>query len=320
MAAITIGLHVVVARATDSYPNRPVEVIVPFPPGGIVDLVARTLAAKLSSTLGQNFFVENHGGASGAVGAVMTARAQPDGYTLLITTSAITLAALLNKTDYDPANSFAPIGVVSVSPVALLVSPGSKAKTVSELIVQIKKDGNAQYASAGLGTIDNLAAQMFRLSTGVEMTHIPFTGAGPALVALAGGQVPIAFQALPGVVPLMRANAVRVLAVTSRTRSSAAPDIPTFAELGVHDVVVETATFVLAPRNTRQNVVDKLNRAITEILQTPDVREHFINMGLKPVSSSPAEAAARLNDELEKWDAVVKRAGLKEGTGRRLPQ
>jgi tripartite-type tricarboxylate transporter receptor subunit TctC len=300
------------AQNADTYPSRAVKVIVPFPPGGITDLMARILAQKLSVKLAQSFYIENHGGGGGNIGTLMAAQAAPDGYTLLITSSALVLNPVLHKVAYDPVESFEAVSVPSTSPTSLLVHSRLKAHSVGDLIELIKKEKEATYASAGIGTVNHLAGELFRLSTGLEITHIPFPGAGPALSSVVGGHTPIAFLALPSVTPFMREKSVRVLAVTSATRWSATPEIPTLSELGFSDVVAETFIFVMAPRGTPQSVVDKINRAIADIVQAPEVHERFEVLGFSPVGSSPSETAGRVRQELEKWSGVVTKANLKQ--------
>ena len=300
------------AQNADTYPSRAVKVIVPFPPGGITDLMARILAQKLSVKLAQSFYIENHGGGGGNIGTLMAAQAAPDGYTLLITSSALVLNPVLQKVAYDPVESFEAISVPSTSPTSLFVHPRLKAHSVGDLIELIKEEKGATYASAGIGTVNHLAGELFRLSTGLEITHIPFPGAGPALSSVVGGHTPIAFLALPSVTPFMREKSIRVLAVTSATRWSATPEIPTLSELGFSDVVAETFIFVMAPKGTPQSVVDKINRAIADIVQAPEVHERFEVLGFSPVGSSPSETAGRVRQELEKWSGVVTKANLKQ--------
>lgn len=304
-AAAAVPARPVAAQSPSAYPARAVKVVVPFPPGGIDDLVARNLSLRLSQRLGQNFYVENRAGASGAVGAAMVAHAAPDGYTLLVTTSALALATLLNKPAYDPVKSFAFVAIPCSFPVALLVNADTKADTVGELVNRVRKAGTATYASAGIDTIDHFAAEMFLRSSGLTMAHVPFTGAGPALAAVLGGQVPIAFQSLPSVIPVLKEKSARVLAVTSPERSRAAPAVPTFVELGFTDVVAESLVFILAPMNTPRPVVDKINRNVEEILRGPDIGGQFSGLGLTVMRSSATEAADRFKSEVEKWKAMA---------------
>jgi tripartite-type tricarboxylate transporter receptor subunit TctC len=287
-------------------------VIVPFPPGGVVDLMARILAQKLSDKFAQSFYIENHGGGGGNIGAVMAAQAPPDGHTLLVTSSAIVLNPVLHKVAYDPVGSFEVISIASTSPAALVVYPGLQAQTVGELIELIRKEGGAPYASAGIGTVNHLAGELFRLSTGLEMTHVPFPGAGPALSSVVGGHTKIAFLAVPSVIPFMKEGSVRVLAVTSRNRWIATPEIPTLSELGLSDVVAETFIFVMAPKKTPGSVVGEINRALVEIVHAPEVQERFAALGFNPVGSLPSGAADQLRQELEKWTGVVTKANLKQ--------
>jgi tripartite-type tricarboxylate transporter receptor subunit TctC len=300
------------AQSADGYPERAVKVIVPFPPGGVVDLMARILAQQLTARLGQSFYIENHGGGGGNIGAVMAAQAPPDGYTLLITSSAFLLNPLLHKVAYDPVGSFDVISIASASPVALVVHPDVQAHRVDDLIALIRKEGGATYASAGIGTVNHLAGELFRLSTGLEMSHVPFPGAGPALSSVVGGHTPIAFLALPSVMPFMKDKSIRVLAVTSSSRWKATPVVPTLSELGLPEVVAETFVFVLAPKKTSQSIVGGINRAVVEIVQTPEVQERFEALGFSPVGSSSPDAAVRLRQEIEKWNSMVTKANLKQ--------
>lgn len=308
---LAIGLHA--AQASD-YPTRPVKVVIPFAPGGVVDIMGRLLAQKLSEILGRNFYIDNLGGAGGNIGTANAASAKPDGYTLLITSSSFVVNPSLHaKVPYDPYKNFAPVTIAAASPNILVVNPGEPAKTVKELVDLIKKKpGTYSFASPGTGTTPHLSGELFRLSFNLDMVHVPFTGAGPALESTVAGHTRIAFSSLPAAVPLITGGSLRALATTSAKRVSALPDVPTMAEAGLEGQEAETLIFVLFPAGTPKDIVDLVYRTIGKIVLMPDVRERFDGFGFRPVASTPEESSVRIKNEVARWAKVIHDANIKQ--------
>jgi tripartite-type tricarboxylate transporter receptor subunit TctC len=314
--ALMLAILLVSAATADAetYPVRPVRVIVPFPPGGVVDVMARLLAQKLSEGLGQNFYIDNIGGAGGNIGTRTAALAEKDGYTLLITSSSFVVNPSLHaKVPYDPVKDFTPITVAAASPNVLVVNPTEPATNVGELVEDIRKSpGKYSFASAGVGTTPHLSGELFRLSAGLDLVHVPFQGAGPALESTAGGHTLIAFSSLPAAVPLVKSGALRALATTSAKRLDALPDVPTMAEQGLSGQEAETLIFVLAPAGTPQEIVSELDRELRQILVAPEIESRFDTFGFRALAMSSNDAAARLCDEIAKWSEVITRAHLRQ--------
>lgn len=295
------------AQGVGTYPDKPVRVVVPFAPAGPTDVVARLIATKLSERLGKQFYIENVAGAGGNTGMGQAARAAPDGYTVLfVSSSYVVNPSLYPKLPYDPFRDFAPVTVAGDAPNVLAVNPSVPAKTVKELIDYIKANpGKLSYGSAGTGTTPHLSGELFRLTLGLDIVHVPFSGAGPALQALAGGHTPIAFTSLPPAVPLVQQGNIRALAVTAAKRVAALPDVPTLAEAGVPDQEADTLQGVMVPAATPRPIVDMLYREIKAIVELPDMKERFETLGLEPVGNTPEEFAAQIKREVEKWSKVI---------------
>jgi tripartite-type tricarboxylate transporter receptor subunit TctC len=295
-----------------AYPTRPVTLLVPFPAGGSTDVVARVVAAKLGEILGQQVVVENRGGAGGNIGAAAVARAEPDGYTLLmgtISTHAIN-PALYPRMPYDPVESFAPVSLLVVVPNVLVVHPSLEAETVQELVALLKAEpGQHNYASSGNGTPLHLSGELFKTMAGVEMTHVPYRGSGPALNDLLGGQVRIMFDNLPSSIGHIRQGALRALAVTTAQRSPAAPDLPTMAEAGLPGYETYTWNALFAPAGTPQPVVDRLAQAAAQAVADPAVKERLADLSAVAVGAGPAELREHVKAELAKWGPIVKASG-----------
>jgi tripartite-type tricarboxylate transporter receptor subunit TctC len=299
-------------RPAVGYPNRPVRIIVPFAPGGVTDVMGRLLAQKLAENFGQQFYVENIGGAGGNIGTAAAAAARPDGYTLVVTSSSYVVNPSLHaKVAYDPNKDFVPVTISAASPNLLVVHPGQPANTVGELIDTIKKTpGKHSFASAGVGTTPHLSGELFRLSLGLDMVHVPFTGAGPALQSVVAGHTPIAFTSLPAAVPLVKAGSLRALVATSAKRSTALPDVPTVSEAGLSGQEAETLLFILAPAGTPREIVGLLHREIVKIVAAPDVRQKFDTLGFAAMSPTPEESFARVREEIAKWAKVIREANI----------
>jgi tripartite-type tricarboxylate transporter receptor subunit TctC len=315
LAALAPDLLAPVARAegAGSYPERPVRVIVPFAPAGPTDIVARLIATKLTERLGKQFYVENITGAGGNTGMGQAARAAADGYTVLfVSSSYVVNPSLYPKIPYDPYKDFAPVTEVGASPNVLLVNPSVPAKTVPELIAYIRANpGKFSYASPSTGTTPHLSGELFRLTARLDIVHVPFSGAGPALQALAGGHTPVAFVALPPAVPMIQQGQLRALAVTSAARVAAVPDVPTLGEAGLPDQEADTLQAVLVPAATPRPIVDVLYREIKAIVAQPDIRDRFAALGLDPVASAPDEFAAQIPREIAKWGKVIRDANIR---------
>jgi tripartite-type tricarboxylate transporter receptor subunit TctC len=299
------------AQGGDAYPTRQVKVLLPFPPGGLVDVMGRLLAQKLSDAFGQTFYVENHGGGGGNIGAAMAQAAAPDGHTIMITSSSFLINPGLQKVPYDPVGGFTAITIPSASPSILVVNPAEGAKSVKELIETIKRaPGKYSYASAGVGSTPHLQGEMFRLAEKLDMVHVPFGGGGPALQSAVAGHTPIAFTALPPAIPLVKAGQLRALAVIGPKRISALPDIPTMAEAGSSGQDTETVLLALAPAGTRKEIVDRLHREIAKIIAMPEVQQKFETLGFTPVGTTPEQSSARIKGELDLWAKVIRDANI----------
>jgi tripartite-type tricarboxylate transporter receptor subunit TctC len=301
------------AEGAGGYPDRPVRVIVPFAPAGPTDIVARLIAARLTERLGRQFYVENVPGAGGNTGMGQAARAAADGYTVLfVSSSYVVNPSLYPKIPYDPYKDFAPVTEVGASPNVLLVNASVPAKTVADLISYIRANpGRLSYASSGTGTTPHLSGELLRLTAKLDIVHVPFGGAGPAVQALAGGHTPVAFVALPPAIPMIGEGQIRALAVTSAARVAAIPDVPTLGEAGLPDQEADTMQAVLVPAGTPRPVVDLLHDEIKAIVAEPDIRDRFAALGLDPVASAPDEFAAQIRREIAKWGKVIRDANIR---------
>jgi tripartite-type tricarboxylate transporter receptor subunit TctC len=299
--------------AAGGYPNRPVKVIVPFAPSGPTDVTARIVAQKLSELLGQQFYIENQAGAGGNIGMGNAARATPDGYTILFVSSSFVVnPSLYPKIPYDPYKDFIPITNVADAPNLLVVNPSVAANSVKELIALIKSHpGTYSFASAGTGTTPHLSGELFKLASNLDIVHVPFGGAGPAVQSTVGGHTPIAFTSLPPSVPMVRAGKLRALAVSSTTRSAALPDVPTMEESGLTGQEADTFQAMLVPAGTPKAVTDLLYQQVVKIVGMPDVKQRFAELGFDAVANTPEEFAAQIKVEIAKWGKVIKEANIK---------
>lgn len=313
LVAAAIGAGPVCAQSTEGYPDRSVKVIVPFAAAGPTDVMARLIAQKLSEHLGQQFYVDNEPGAGGNIGMANVAKATPDGYTILfVSSSYVVNPSLYAKIPYDPYTDFIPITVVGNSPNVLVVNPSLPAKSVKELVDLIKASpGKYSFASAGTGTTPHLSGELFKLSFGLDLVHVPFNGAGPAIQSTVAGHTPMAFTALPPAAPLVRGGQLRALAVTSKSRSEALPDVPTMDEAGIKGQEADTLQGVLVPAHTPKAITDLLYHEIVKIVHEPDVKEKFAALGFDPVANTPEEFANQIKVEIAKWGKVIKDANIK---------
>jgi tripartite-type tricarboxylate transporter receptor subunit TctC len=313
MLAAAWLLSGVVAASAENYPTRPVRVVVGFPAGGPTDAIARIVAQKLTDNLGQQFFVENIGGAGGNTAAGQVARVTPDGYTIMaISTGFVVNPSLYAKVPYDPIKDFAPVTLVAASPNIVVVNPQVPAKTLPELVQLIRDNpGKYSFAGPGVGSTPHLGGELFRLAFKLDLVHVPFTGAGPAVQATVGGHTPIAFTALPSSLSAVQAGQLRALGVASAERAAGLPDVPTYAEQGVKDQDADTLTGIVAPAGTPKEIVDLLYREIAKIVAQPDVKERLTVLGFKPVANTPDQFGARIRLEMDKWGKVVRDAKLR---------
>jgi tripartite-type tricarboxylate transporter receptor subunit TctC len=296
-----------------AYPNKPVRVVVGFAPGGPTDVIARIVSQKLSENLGQQFYIENVGGAGSNTASGQVARATPDGYTILfISTGFMVNASLYARIPYDPIKDFAAVTLVASSPNVVSVNPSVPAKSMQELIALIKASpGKFSYAGPGVGSTPHLAGEQFRLTFNLDLQHVPFTGAGPAIQATIGGHTPIAFTALPAALAAAKDGKLRVLGVATDQRAEALPDVPTFAEQGVKDQDSDTLTGLVVPAATPKEIVDLLQNEIAKIAAQQDVKEKLATLGFVPVANTPAQFAERIKQEIDKWGKIVRDAKLR---------
>lgn len=299
------------AQAQD-YPRHGLRLIVPFPPGGVTDLVGRALASRLVVELGQPVTVENRAGASGSLGADAVARAAPDGYTIMIgniSTLAIN-AATFAKLPYDPLKSFAPISMLAVQPLLIAVNPAVPARTLAELVSLAKsRPGQLNYGTAGSSIY--LAVEQFSSLAGVRMNHVPYKGSAPAIADLLGGQIDVLFDPFSTLYPQARAGKVRALAVTTERRSSVAPDLPTVAESGIARFDVSSWQGLSAPAGTPKEVIDRLHAAVVKSLAATELRQQFAAQGAEPTASTPQEFEDYIRAEIARWQKVARDAGVK---------
>ena len=311
-AAVVSGLATV--ATAQNYPTRPITLIVPFPPGGSTTIVARIVTDRMADVIGQQFVVDNRGGAGGTLGTRQVAKSAPDGYTIALGYTG-TLAigpSLFRNVGYDVRADFAPIGRIGVAPSALVVHPSFPVHSVAELIAYAKANpGKVNYGSAGIGTVGHVAGEYFAIATGIKLTHIPYKGSSPALTDLIGGHVAIYFSSLPPAIALIKEGKVRALAVTGPQRSPLLPELPTVAEAALPGYEAVLHYGIVAPAGTPRPIIDKLNAALTAALAQADVRERIVADGAELLSTTPEEYAADIDREETKWSKVVKVSGAK---------
>lgn len=301
------------AGIAQGWPTHPVRMIIPFPPGGPTDVMGRILAVKLSESLGHQVVVENRSGAGGNIGMGVAAKAPADGYTILMVSSSYVVnPSLYAKIPYDPNRDFAPVTLAAASPNVLVVHPSMPAKSVQELVAMVRSNpGKYNFASAGTGTTPHLSGELFKLTFKLDMVHVPFSGAAPAITSTVGGQTPIGFTALPPATPHVKNGALRALAVTAAKRSPALPDVPIMAEVGAPGQEAETMQGVLVPAGTPREIIDRLHREIARIVSLPEVKERLAALGFDPIANTPGEFSAYIKAEIAKWGRVVKQANIK---------
>jgi tripartite-type tricarboxylate transporter receptor subunit TctC len=304
--AAAFGVH------AQSYPNRPIRLVVPYPPGGTADLLARVLGQRLGETLGQPIIIEDRGGAGGNIATDLVAKSAPDGYTLLMANASVLAInpTLFGSLPFDPVRDFAPISLVADVPLILVVHPSLPVKSVKELVALAKaRPGEINYAAAGLGSTTHLSMELFKTMAGVKIVTIPFKGSGPALAALIAGQVPVMFELFPTALGFVKSGKLRPLAVTSSVRSPLMPELPTVAETGLPGFEVASWFGVVAPADTPKEIVARLNADIVRIVSSADMRERLAGLGAEPHANSPEQFSQFILTEFKKWAQVIKDSG-----------
>jgi tripartite-type tricarboxylate transporter receptor subunit TctC len=302
------------AASAQPYPSKPIRIIVPFVPGGNVDITARTVAPALGDALGQPVVVENRPGAAGMVGAQAMMGSPADGYTLMMgSNSSLAVAPnLYPNWPYDPLKGIAPISNLAITPFVLVVKLGLPAQSLADFVKLAKeKPGQLSMASGGNGSSNHLVGELFQMMTGLKLSHVPYKGTGAALVDLAGGQVDLLFDQASSTVPNVRGGKIRALAVASSSRQSALPDTPTFAEAGLRDFEIDNFTGLVGPAGMPADAVAKVHAAAVKALATPQVRERFASLGVQPVGNTPEQFGAVIREDLARWSKVIKSAGIK---------
>jgi tripartite-type tricarboxylate transporter receptor subunit TctC len=313
-AVVLIAALGAAAASAQDYPNRPITLVVPFPPGGSTTIVARIVADKMSEALGQSIVIDNRGGAGGTVGSRAVAKSPADGYTILLGYTG-TLAigpTLYGNAGYDPRTDFAPIGRIGTAPNTLVVHPSLPVHSVAELIAYAKANpGKLNYGSAGIGTVSHVCGEYFATAAGVKITHIPYKGTGPAIIDLLGGHIPMAFAPVPATHENARTGKLRMLAVTSAVRSTLLPDVPTIAEAALPGFEAVLRYGLVAPPGTPRTIIEKLNAALNSALASEEVRARLAIDGAEPLPSTPAQYADDIDREETQWSKVVKASGAK---------
>ena len=312
IAAITAALAAVPAVAADNFPSRPIRLIVPFAPGGSVDIAGRLITDAWGRQLGQPVVADNRAGASGNIGMDQLAKARPDGYTLAINNVALAVnPSLFAKLPFDTAKDFASVGTMGTSQHVLVVNNALPAKNVKELVALAKaQPGKLSFGSAGSGSTFHMAAELFKSESGADILHVPYKGGGPAMVDTIAGQVQMSFPVLSAALPQVQAGKLRALAVTGPKRSPLMPDVPTMAEAGLPNYAFETWFIVSAPAGTPPAVLEKLNQTLNAALAQPELKARLLKEGFEPLTMSPAQADAMLRKEMVRWAAQVKQAGI----------
>jgi tripartite-type tricarboxylate transporter receptor subunit TctC len=312
LVASALLLVALAAPAAAEYPDHPVRLIIPFPPGGSNDVVGRLVANQLSRELGQKVYVDNRGGAGGVIGTEAAAQAAPDGYTLLVVSLAHAVNPSLYKLSYDPIKSFAPISIMATGPNVLVVNPSLPAKSVKELLALVKeKEGEIDYASAGVGSFQHLGGELFKLTAGVNLQHVPYKGGGPAMQDVIAGHVKVMFSSLVQTTPFIQSGQLRALGVGGKSRNPILPDVPTIAEAGVPGYQADNWWGIVAPAGTPKEIVDKLHADIQKAVKSKELTEAFAREGAAAVTMTTAEFGAYIESEMAKWARVVKDGNIK---------
>jgi len=312
---LLLALCLVVASSAwaEDYPSKPIRLIVPFPPGGPNDIIARVIGQRMSEIAKQPVVIDNRSGSAGALGTDAVAKAEPDGYTIAITSaSSLAILPTMEKINYDPQKDLVPITLVATVPEMLVVAGNVPARNMAELVALAKaQPGKLNFASAGVGGLPHLAGELFKLTAKVDIVHVPYRGAAPAINDLLGQQVQMTFLDLPMILPQIKSGNLYPIALGAKTRSPLAPDVPTTAEVGMPDVLAENWYGMVAPAATPKDVIAKLSKITTEAVSDPNVKDKLADQGLNLVPDSPEEFRSYIASESEKWAKVIKDAGVK---------
>jgi len=312
LAAVAAATLLFGVAAAQPYPSRPVRIVVGFQAGGGTDIAARVIAQKLADALGVTFIVDNRPGAAGNIGADIVAKANADGYTILMANSTIAIPSLSVKLPFNVKNDFAPVSNIALGPSVLLVNPSLPVTDVKGLVALAKaKPRTLIYGSGGVGNVTHLAMELLVSMTGIEMTHIPYKGAAPSVVGLLSGEVQLLFAGIPGVLAQISAGKVRALGVSISQRSPALPNVPTIAEAGLPGYYAASWYGLMVPAGTPDSTIDILAKQIGTIMRVPEVKEKMLAQGFEPVGDTPAQFGKFISEEILRWEQVVKRAGIK---------
>lgn len=296
------------------YPEKPIRMVVPWAPGGGSDVTGRIIGAKMAELMGQQVLIDNRAGAAGNIGTASTARTEPDGYTLLLAdTGFSTGISLYNNVGYHPVKDFAPISLVALTPIVCVVHPSVPSTTMKDLITLVKsRPGKMTGGSGGTGGSVHLALELFQLQTGTKITHVPYKGSGPAAIDLASGQIDLMFSTAPAIIPLLKANRIRALAVATPERFSLLSDLPTMKEAGVDNFIAANWYGILAPTGTPRAVIDRLHADLVKVTTMPDVKQRLSGAGLEPKSSpTPQAFGTFVSDDVSRWERVIRQANIK---------
>ncbi|MEJ7688741.1 MAG: tripartite tricarboxylate transporter substrate binding protein [Variovorax sp.] len=313
VAAACAAPFAVQAQGGGDYPTKPIKMIVPYPPGGGTDVIARIVQERFQSLLGQPMVIDNRGGAAGSIGTEIAAKSAPDGYTVLFTLSSHTInPAIYPKLPFDTAKDFEPVATVASLPQILVANPQFAPSTVAELVALAKaKPNTVSFATVGNGSPGHLAGELLKLRTGTQMTHVPYRGGGPAVSDVLGGQVPLLWVSIPAAAQYVKAGKLKALAVSTLKRSAAFPDVPTMQEAGVPDFEVDSWYAMFVPAKTPRAAIDKLNRVINTVVREPEIRDKLLAQGSEGVGGTPDQLGAVVAAELVKWNKLAKEAGIK---------
>jgi tripartite-type tricarboxylate transporter receptor subunit TctC len=308
----SLALCAVAGALAQTYPVRPVRLVVPFPPGGSNDIVGRVIATGLGERLGKQVIVDNRAGGNSIIGTEIAANAQPDGYTLLVISTSFTTNPIIHKLPYDPLKSFAWVAMLGIGPNVLVVNPGLPVNTVQELIALAKaKPGQLIYASTGVGSNGHFATELFKHMTGTDLLHVPYKGGAPALIETVAGQAQLTMGSLIQTISFIRSGKLRALATSGAARSPILPNVPTISEAGVPGYQTANWWGVAAPRGTPVTIVNRLNQEINAVLLAPDTGKRFVNEGAEPAIKTPAELGRHVADEMAKWVELARIAGIR---------
>ena len=307
------GVSIAGLAQAQSWPTKPIKLIVPYPPGGGTDVIARIVQEPLAKELGQQVIIDNRGGAGGSIGSALAAQSPSDGYTILFTLSSHTInPAIYTKLPFDTEKDFSSVVTVASLPQILVANPNFPAKTVKEVIEMAKaKPGSISYASVGNGSPGHLAGAMMATDAGVDMTHIPYRGGGPAVTDVMAGQVPLLWVSIPAAAQFVKAGKLRALAVSTVKRSAVFPEVPTMVESGFKGFEVDSWYAMFVPAKTPQAIIDRINKAAVNVLSQPDVKERLLGQGAEAVGDTPAQLSGVVKKEIAKWKQVVKSANIK---------